>query len=137
MFVPAPSVDPRVKRQRDPGPAREWWGPRRRRYNLALVIAGLVAFAAYLAALALRCADTPGVEVTLFTTLFQGLAYLLAMVVANLCYQLGPALERFVPVASRASYRRWAYGAGVGFSVLLPLMVPLSIVVAGCAPGEV
>lgn len=111
---------------------REWWGARRGRYNRALLGAGVVAFVAYLAALAMRCADSPGVEVTVFTTAFQGVVYLLAMGVANVCYLLGPGVERLVPTSSRARYRRWAFAAGLGFSVALPFLVPLTILLAGC-----
>jgi hypothetical protein len=114
-----------------------WWASRRRRYNLALVAAGVLAFICYLAAFELRCANTPGAEVTLFTTLFQGITYLLAMGLANLFYQLGPGLERFVEPSLRPDYRRWAFRAGLAFSVALPFAVPLVILAKGCGPGVV
>jgi hypothetical protein len=116
--------------------AAGWWGARRRRYNLALVAAGLVAFMCYLGALQVWCAETPGVEVTLFTTLFQGVGYLFAIGMANVCYFLGPGLERFVEPALRPRYRRWAFRAGLAFSVALPFAIPLLILARGCVPSE-
>lgn len=115
--------------------AAAWWGARRRRYNLVLAAAGVLAFAGYVAALGARCADTPGVEVTLFTTLFQGVGYLLAIALANVCYNLGAAVERRVPPAARPRYRRWAYAAGLAFSVALPFCIPLLILTRGCVAG--
>jgi hypothetical protein len=116
--------------------AAAWWGSRRRRYNVALVAAGVVAFVCYLGALQARCADTPGVEVTLFTILFQGIGYLIAMGVANVFYLIGPGLERFVRPVARPNYRRWAFRAGLAFSIALPFAIPLAILVGGCVPGE-
>ena len=114
--------------------AAEWWGARRRRYNLALLAAGAVAFVCYVSVVWTRCAGVLGADVTVFTTLFQGIGYLLAMGLANLCYYLGPGLERFVAPAHRATYRRWAFRAGLYFSVALPFIVPLVLLVRGCVP---
>jgi magnesium-transporting ATPase (P-type) len=113
-----------------------WWAARRFRYNIALAVAGVVAFITYVIVLGSRCADTPGVEVTLFTTLFQGIGYLLAMGLANLFYQLGPRLERFVESSSLPVYRAWAFRAGLAFSVALPFAIPIMILVAGCGRGD-
>ncbi len=113
--------------------AAAWWGARRGRYNRALVAAGALAFLGYCAALGARCPDTA--EVTVFTTLFQGVGYLLAMALANVCYGLGPAVERLVPPAFRGRYRRWAFAAGLAFSAALPFCIPLLILTRGCAPS--
>ncbi len=112
-----------------------WWDARRLRYNIALVIAGIAAFILYLVALEVRCREVPGVEVTLFTTAFQGIGYLVAMGVANLCYTLGPALESRLGRRNVAEYRRTAYRAGLWFSVSLPFLVPAVIIAFGCQPG--
>ena len=114
--------------------AWSWWGERRFRYNLALAAAGGVAFALYLAALTVRCADVPGVEVTLVTTAFQGIAYVVAMGVANLCYNLGPALESRLGRRDVGAYRRLAFRAGLWFSVALPFVIPGLIFAFGCQP---
>ena len=117
--------------------ATEWWAARRLRYNMALAAAGVLAFVCYLIALQFRCANTSGVEVTLFTTLFQGIGYLVAMGLANLCYGLGPGLERFVQPTARTDYRKWTFRAGLAFSVALPFAIPLMILIMGCGRGEV
>ena len=117
-------------------PAAQWWGSRRRQYNISLVFAGIVAFACYVAALEIRCAATPGVEITLFTTYFQGVGYLFAIALANVCYFLGPSLERFIPPARIDQYRTWAFRAGLMFSVVLPFAVPLFILRQGCTASE-
>jgi hypothetical protein len=77
-----------------------------------------------------------GADVTIFTTIFQGFGYLLAMGLANLFYYLGPGMERFVVPAFRATYRRWVFRAGLFFSVALPFMVPLVVLIGGCAPDR-
>jgi hypothetical protein len=114
--------------QRD---AWAWWGARRLRYNVMLALAGIVAFVLYLVALAVRCADTD-YEVTVFTILVQGILYLFAMGIANLCYNLGPALESRLGGRDVATYRRDAFRAGLWFSVALPFLVPAIIFVFGC-----
>jgi hypothetical protein len=124
---PPPQADDRA-----PLSAREWWGQRQWPYNRALLAAGFLAFLCYVIALEVRCADSTDVEVTVFTILFQGVGYLLAMGLANVCYQLGAGAERLVPHDARGSYRRWAFRAGLGFSVALPFLVPAAVLVLGC-----
>ncbi len=100
-----------------------WWSRRRLRYNVALLVAGVVGFLAYAFAvdrcIALRA---PGEwEITIFTTLFQGFAYLIMIGVANICYFLGPWSERILQPNNVATYRKIAYRLGFWFSVLLTL----------------
>ena len=61
-----------------------WWRLRRRRYNAGLVIAGITAFVVYCIVLAIFRSTIPDGEVTIFTILFQAVAYLLCMGLANL-----------------------------------------------------
>ena len=102
-----------------------WWRARRLRYNGALVVAGILAFICYVtvAWTAIERID-PGVEVTVFTTLFQGMGYLFAIGIANVCYYLGPVSERVIRPRDPARFRRIAYGLGFWFSVLLPFAIP-------------
>jgi hypothetical protein len=106
-----------------------WWEARRLRYNAALVLAGLLAEALYIAATVVfadridPAADE--FEVTAFTIFFQGLAYGFAMLLANLCYFLGPLSETLLPVRVRPGYRECAYKAGLVFSVALSMPPPL------------
>jgi hypothetical protein len=111
-------------------PARVWWGRRRLRYNVGLIVAGLLAFACYVAVvfwgISLRAIPDPG-AVTGLTTLFQAACYLVLMVIANICYWLGPLSERLIQPKDIDRYRRITYGLGFWFSVLLPFGVPVSL----------
>ena len=117
-----------------PESAAQWWGARRRRYNVALVIAGLSAFAIYVL-LAWSFEDRLNqLEITAFTVAFQVIGYVVAMLVANVCYFLGPLSERVLRPANVSAYRNAAYSLGLWFSVALPFLVPgvvLYVVIAG------
>ena len=92
-------------------------------------MAGLVAFAAYAGIISLRGRTDPSYEITLFTLAPQACGYVFAMALANVCYGLGPWCERRlrVPDAERERFRRWCFGAGLAFSVALPLLVPVIV----------
>src|SRR5678815_5777693 len=60
-----------------------WWSARRVRYNVGLVVAGILAFIAYVAVGFTMLPPDADFEVTIFTTLFQGIGYLFMMGVAN------------------------------------------------------
>ena len=53
-----------------------WWNARRLRYNVALVIAGILAFIGYLAVGSTMLPPDADFEVTIFTIFFQGIGYL-------------------------------------------------------------
>jgi hypothetical protein len=116
--------------------AEDWWADRRLRYNVALLVAGIVAFFCYAGALVIRCRNVPEVETTLFTTLFQGICYLIAVAIANLFYNLGYWCELILKPRTPARYRRIAYALGFGFSVALPFSIPAMILLFGCAGGD-
>jgi hypothetical protein len=113
---------------------REWWAARRRPYNLALVVAGLLAFLAYAAAVETRCSGVPEVEISGFTTAFQGLGYLLAVGLANLCFNLGSWSERVVRPQDVSLYRRWTWRLGLSVSVALPFAIPIIVAISRCRP---
>jgi hypothetical protein len=113
--------------------ADEWWGARRLRYNIGLIVAGLSAFAMYVWAFEVHCRTVPDAEITLFTTAFQAVGYAIAIGLANLCYQLGPTVERIVPAQRVDSYRRAAYSAGLVFSMAAPFSIPAIVALRGCA----
>jgi hypothetical protein len=107
----------------------QWWRQHRLRYNLGLIISGLTAFCIYATMIFIygqRLGDT---DITLFTTLFQAVAYLIAMGVANLCYYLGPVSEMIIRPKNPASYRRVTYGIGSWLSWALPFVIPLLVAV--------
>jgi hypothetical protein len=101
-----------------------WWNARRLRYNVALVVAGILAFAAYIAVFVALVPEDAHVEITAFTILFQGVGYLFMIGVANVCYFIGPLSERVVRPADPDRYRHICYRLGFWFSVLLPFTIP-------------
>jgi hypothetical protein len=109
-----------------------WWGGRRRQYTVSLLAAGAIAFLLYAAAIEYRCRNDPDAEITVFTTLFQGIAFLVAVGVANLFYNLGPVVETRIGNGDRETYRRRAFRAGLWFSVALPFLIPALVWSRGC-----
>ena len=105
---------------------RNWWEQRRRRYNIGLVVAGVLAFVCYVGIVdrGISTGAMPGAEITLFTTAFQAIGYLSMMAVANLCYFAGPLSESLVNPTNIDRYRRVTYLLGFCFSVLLPFGIP-------------
>ncbi len=96
------------------------------RYNLGLVVAGVLAFAAYVGIIdrGVSRGTMPCAEITLFTTAFQAIGYIVMMGIANLCYNVGRWSESLVRPVKIESYRLFAYWMGFSFSVLLPFAVP-------------
>lgn len=105
----------------------EWWGQRRFRYNVGLVISGLLAFIAYASIVFTFEERIPDAEISGFTTIFQAVGYLVAMGIANICYFLGPISERLLKPSDVATFRRNAYNLGFWFSVLLPFSIPVLV----------
>jgi hypothetical protein len=110
--------------------SREWWSNKRGKYNLALVVAGVTAFLAYaiLGGLLIAPYDH-NFEVTLFTIFFQGIGYLFMMLIANLLYNLGHLVDKKFNTDNSQSYRQRLFILGFWFSVGLPFLVPILIIV--------
>jgi len=107
-----------------------WWESRRLRYNSALIIAGVGAFVLY-AALAWSFPQRlPCAEITAFTIAFQALGYLIAMCVANVLYFSGVIAERLFRPRDLIAFRERTFRTGLWFSVALPFLVPLALVVS-------
>ena len=117
--------------------ARSWWEQRRLRYNIGLVLAGLLAFVCYVVAVdrGISAGAMPGAEITLFTTAFQAIGYLFMMGVANVCYLAGPWSESLVKPTNLDRYRRVTYWLGFWFSVLLPFSIPALVLLNPSAVG--
>jgi TctA family transporter len=113
---------------------KEWWASRRLRYNIGLVVAGLLGFVCYAAAVE-RCIvlRAPGDwEITIFTTIFQGFVYLVMIGIANLFYNLGAWSERMIRPANPAKYRLRIFSLGFCFSIVLPFL-PGVLLLVDCA----
>lgn len=106
-----------------------WWNAHRLRYNVALVVAGILAFITYVAVGSTMLPPDADFEVTIFTTLFQGIGYLFMMGVANVFYFLGPLSECIVRPRDPERYRPVCFRLGFWFSVLLPFSIPTLLVV--------
>ncbi len=102
-----------------------WWGARRFRYNVGLVSAGVLAFIAYVVVGSTLLPAGADFEVTIFTTLFQGIGYFFMIGVANVCYFLGPVSEQLIHPAEPERYRRICYHLVFWFSVSLPFSIPV------------
>ena len=102
-----------------------WWSARRLRYNVGLVVAGILAFIAYVAVGSTMLPPDTDFEVTIFTTLFQGIGYLFMMGLANVFYFLGPLSERVIRPRDPQRYRLNCFRLGFWFSVLLPFSIPV------------
>jgi hypothetical protein len=107
-----------------------WWGKRLILYNVGLVVAGILAFTAYVLVvikfeniLFSRNEDWDGFSG--FVLVFQGFAYLFMMLVANVCFCLGPFLEKWLKPRNVARYRKITFRLGFWCSVALPFIVPV------------
>jgi hypothetical protein len=106
----------------------KWWAGRRLQYNLGLIAAGLLAFALYcILGITLIAPHDHEFEVTLFTTAFQGMGYLLMMLVANVLYNLGPVADQWFNRRNDPTFRKRLFDIGFWFSFGLPFLVPLAI----------
>lgn len=112
--------------------ARDWWERHRLRYNIGLVVAGLVAFVCYAVVVdrGISTGRMPDAEITLFTTAFQAIGYLFMIGVANVCYFAGPLSESVLKPADVDRYRRLTFRLGFWFSVLLPFTIPALVAVS-------
>ncbi len=104
--------------------SRAWWSARRLCYNVALVVAGDLAFIAYAPVGSTLLSNDTEFEITVVTALFQGIGYLCMIGLANVFYYLGPLSERFVRPSDPERYRRICFRLGFWFSVLLPFSIP-------------
>lgn len=124
-----------VKQHALPSDALRWWEQRRLRYNIGLIVAGVLAFIAY-AAVIVRFGDVINAadlsqadEFSGFTLVFQGIGYLFMMFVANICFFLGPLSEWWFQPQDVANYRKVAFRLGSWCSFALPFAIPVLLLV--------
>jgi hypothetical protein len=125
MFTPLEST-PRS------GDAWRWWESRRLRYNIALAVAGSVAYGLYVLQILII---TPRLEGGLWPlqashTVWAGLCWLVVMAMANILFLLGPISEKVLRPAEVDGYRRRMFGLGLWFSVALPFLFPAMMLVS-------
>jgi hypothetical protein len=107
------------------GDAWDWWQARRLRYNLTLAAGGWIAYGL---AVGLNYGFHHPVWKNwrggLGMTIFLGVVFLVVMGIANVCYLLGPAVERSVNPADIGRYRRKAFAMGLWGSLAVPFTFP-------------
>jgi hypothetical protein len=108
--------------------AWKWWGSQRLRYNIVLASAGFVAFLLYVTLVWTFQEELPEAEVTAFIIAFQALGFFALMLVANVCFFLGPISERLLRPNDVLKYRHNTFALGVWFSVALPFLLPATVV---------
>jgi len=107
-----------------------WWSAHRLRYNVGLFLGGFVAFLLYVT-IAWTFADRFNqLEVTAFTIAFQALAFAIVVVIANVCYFLGPLAERLLKPTDVVKFRLRTFNLGFWFSALLPFALPAAVLYA-------
>lgn len=109
------------------GDTWRWWESRRLRYNIGLAIAGALAWALFAIEASLL---TDWFSLSVSVTLAQGLAWLVAMGVANLAFFLGPVSERIFKPDDPDAYRRRIFGLGFWFSMAVPFLFPAVTLIA-------
>lgn len=117
-------------------PTWEWWGSQRLRYNKGLIISGLLAFVLYVAVVSAFSKSMPDAEFTVFTTVFQGIGYLIMMAIANVLFFLGPIAESIINPRDPLRFRVITFGLGYWGSASMPFLIPiLFLVQVFTAPG--
>ena len=114
--------------------AAEWWAARRWRYNAVLLGGAIASFLCLLAVAWLFSARLPCLEITAFSVAFGGMAFLVGLGLANLCYCLGPMSERWLHPKNALAFRHVAFALGTAFSLLL-IFVPVIGNLAAAAFG--
>lgn len=107
----------------------KWWNSKRGKYNLGLIISGILAFILCSLVVEFIVPLDSDVEITLFTIFFQGIGYLVMIGIANLIYNLGAYSEKIIKPNNIDEYRIRTFNLGFWFSCGLPLLIPLSLLI--------
>ncbi len=117
--------------------SRNWWERHRAKYNLALILAGIGAFICYGVVLEIFGARLgPDAEITILTTLIQGVGYYFGIFLANIFYFIGPISEEILKPKDVHRYRKYAYGMGYWGSVALPFSIPVILSILCLLPEQ-
>jgi uncharacterized Tic20 family protein len=103
---------------------RVWWSGMRLRYNLILIVSGATSGIGVFVLWALFARRLPCLEITGFTLVIYGLAFALALCIANILYSLGLLAETVLRPTNRLHFRSRLFALGAGISVLL-IFVPV------------
>jgi len=112
----------------------DWWASRRLRYNLMLLCAAPISLVCLWVVWWLFEDRLPCQQVTGFSLMFGAILFAAGLVAANICFYLGPLIERLVSAQFVSLYRRSAFAMGAGFSLLLifiPAIGNLTVAIVG------
>jgi len=108
-----------------------WWESKRKNFNIALVTSGFISFLLYAYfGETLIMPHEPEFEITLFTIIFQAIGFGVMVGIANLFYGLGYWADKNFNSKNTDKFRTRIYYFGTGFSVFLPLTIPILTVIS-------
>lgn len=109
---------------------QEWWKSIRKKYNIGLIISGIVSYilSVLLGSILIAPYDSE-FEITILGFIFQGFFFLITILIANIFYNLGAYTDKHFNKKNQEKFRRRIYDLGFWFSVGLPFLVPILIIV--------
>lgn len=110
---------------------KNWWKHKRTSYNLGLIVSGILAFVLYvILGVNLIMPYDDDFEIALFTIVPQGIGYLTMILIANLLYSLGVSCDLNYNKENTERFRKNLFRLGFWFSVSLPFLAPLGILIS-------
>ena len=109
--------------------SNSWWKAKRRDYNKFLLWGGAGSCLIYLFIGSVFSDALKDFEITFFTVLFQSMAFVTGVVLANICYFLGPISEKVLNPKDLTNFRNITFRLGVSFSLLLIFSIPTLLLV--------
>lgn len=107
----------------------KWWNDRREKYNIGLILSGIIAFIIYALVVEFIVPSSEGIEITIFTIIFQGIGYLFMIGIANIFYNLGAIIENVIEPKNKEQFRKLTFNIGFWFSCGLPFLIPLILLI--------
>ena len=109
----------------------EWWRKKRSKFNIGLIISGILAFIFQITVIEIVSNESNYLELdfTIFTFFFQAIGYLIMIGIENLFYYLGPISEKLIEPKDSEKYRNRTFKFGFWFSCSLPFLIPLNILI--------
>jgi len=109
---------------------KAWWENRRKKYNTGLILSGIVSYilSVVLGSILIAPYDSE-FEITIFSFIFQGFIFLIAVPIANLFYNLGAFTDEHFNKKNEDKFRKKIYNLGFWFSVGLPFLIPILIII--------
>jgi len=109
---------------------QEWWETKRSKYNTGLIISGIVSYilSVVLGSILIAPYDIE-FEITIFSFIFQGFFFLITILIANIFYNLGAYTDKHFNKKDEENFRLRIYNLGFWFSVVLPLLIPIFILI--------